>query len=142
MDEAIKNPYNVTIANKELDLIIPLTNSKSLEEIVNKLKEIDRKGVEPWIDLVIIVKTKGEPIQTLKQFVDKHFVSITRGKEEFYSILTDEERKKALEKYLDNLCEKVKIGKLERSDVVFCLSQVNIEFAKYLSSIQNQLKIF
>lgn len=140
IEEAIRNPEMVTVSNKELDLIIPILNFEPLAELLARIREADRKGPEPWIDPVIIIKTE-RPLKTIEQFVDKYFVSIALKREEFYSVLTDKIRMEALEKYLDRLCQKIKVGKLKRSDVVFYPSQVNTEFAKYLSSIQNQLLI-
>jgi hypothetical protein len=141
IENAIKNPKNITVENKELDLIVPLKNDKILEKIIEKIREADTKGPKPWIDPVLILKTESR-IKTLKNFVDKYFISLMREKEEFYSILTDKRRVFHLEKYFDKLCEDFKCGKIKRSDIVFYPSQVNEKFSNYLNEIQRELKIF
>lgn len=138
IDEAIKNPYNITVSAKELDLVIPLSDEISLSDLVDNIRKADRKGVEAWIDPVIIIKTKT-PLNVLKQFVDKYFVSLAKEKEEFYSVLTDKARVESLERYLDNLCKRTQIGRLRRSDIVFSPCHINQEFMRYLTIIQNQL---
>lgn len=140
IDEAIKNPKDVTISNRELDLIIPLNKENNLLKIITQIQEAD-EGKEAWIDPVIIIRTK-KPIKKLDSFLSKHYVSITRKNEEFYSILTDIERVKALEKYLNALCTKNRISELRRSDIIFYPSQINKEFNNYLSDIQNELNTF
>jgi hypothetical protein len=138
IDDAIKNPVGVTTSNKELDLIVPVTDREALEETIEVLRSADHIGSDPWIDPVLIVQSKT-PVKTLDYFVNKQYVSINRGQEEFYSILTDRKRTQALQKYLDKTCKKTQIGTLRRSDVVFHPSQINVEFADYLADIQNQL---
>lgn len=140
IEDAIRNPYGVTISNNELDLIIPLSNELRLPRFIKRLQNQDRKGPEPWIDPVIIVKSEDK-LKTLENFVYKHFVSISRSKEEFYSVLTDGKRIKSLERYLDNVCNRSKIGKLRRSDIVFNLSHINEEFANYLDKIMNEPRV-
>ncbi len=141
IDEAIKNPYGVTVLNHELDLIVPILNRETLCDTVKEIESLDQKGPEPWLDPVLIVKTKI-PVKTLDSFIDKQYVGIAKEKEEFYSILTDRERADALSKYLDKLCASTRIGNLQRSDVVFDASQVNKKFAEFLFNMQNQLRIF
>ncbi|MCK4670556.1 MAG: hypothetical protein KAT43_05115 [Nanoarchaeota archaeon] len=140
IDEAVKNPHGVTISNKELDLIVPIAEIVNLGQILKDIREADRKNPKQWIDPVIIVKTKT-PIKSLEGFVNKYFVSISHEREEFYCVITDRQRADALERYLDKLCERIQIGKLRRCDIVFSPSQINTEFADYLSTIQNQLRI-
>ncbi|MBW2974006.1 hypothetical protein KY346_06490 [Candidatus Woesearchaeota archaeon] len=141
VEDAIANPLGTTVLNRELDLIVPLHDSKDLYDTVHALQEADEEGPYQWIDPVLIVKTKT-PVTALEGFVDKQYVSIAKEREEFYSILTDEERTDALSKYLDKLCAATKIGTLQRSDIVFNTSQVNEKFADFLVNIQNQLQIF
>ncbi len=141
IDEAIKKSQGVTVLNRELDLIVPIIHSKTLYDTVKNIQLLDQKGPEPWLDPVLIIKTKT-PLKTLEGFVDKQYVSIEKEKEEFYSILTDKKRTNALSNYLDKLCATTQIGNLRRSDIVFDASQVNERFAEFLSSMQNQLQIF
>jgi hypothetical protein len=140
IEEAIRDPNRITISSRELDLIIPVKNPEMLEGLLTKIRKVDRIGPEPWIDPVIIVRTEV-PIKVLENFTNKHYVSIAREREEFYSIVTDKNRLAALEKYLDNLCKRIKIDRLGRSDIVFYPSQINNEFASFLQDIQNQLQI-
>jgi len=139
IDEAIRNPHSSTVLNRELDLAVPIKNNANLGDIVKSLQEADRKGPEPWLDPVLIIKTKS-PVSCLPDFVDKHFVSISKMQEEFYSIISDEQRLAALSRYLDKLCATTKIGSLNRSDIVVDTSQINKKFAEFMYDLQNQLQ--
>ena len=119
-------------------MVIPLDEPGILGSLIDNLMQANREGPNPWIDPAVIVRTE-RPLKILDKFVDKHFVSLAREREEFYSVLIDRKKADVLEKYIDRLCEKTTIGRLKRSDVVFFPSQVNIEFARYLASLQGQL---
>ena len=136
--EAKINPNGKRILHKELDLVVPLTEEGILEETVTKLREVDRSGPDRWIDPAIIVKSKLK-LKPIKTFFDKHYVSLMRDREEIYSILSDPVRADALTRYLDQLCEKNKIGAIRRSDIVFYPSQINEEFMHYLLELQKPL---
>ncbi len=129
-----------SVLNKELDLVIPISDASELVDLINNIQEADRKGSEPWITPVVIIKTSSR-LETIEHFVDKYFVSISREKEEFYSVLTDRYRVKALERYLHKLCANTQLGRLRRSDIVFSPSQINSEFADYLAKLQEELYI-
>jgi hypothetical protein len=136
--EARINPEGKRILHMELDLIIPLTEEGILEETITKLKEADRSGPDPWIDPAIIVKSKRK-LRPIRAFFDKHYVSLMRNREEFYSIISDPIRADALTRYLNKLCERNKIGTIQRSDIVFYSSQINEEFMRYLLELQKPL---
>lgn len=138
INEAIRNPHDVAVCNKELDLVVPVYNPRTLTNIITKIVEADRAGPMRWIDPVIIVRTNIS-LTNLEGFVDKYFVSLSRGSEEFYAILNDKRKMKALESYLDKLCETTKIGEIIRSDIVFSSSKVNKDFAYYLESLEEKL---
>lgn len=139
IENAIKKRYGISVGNTELDLLIPLVDSGILEELIRKIKEADEEGFEHWNDPVIIAKTDA-PVKLLDTFTNKYFASISRKNEEAYAVLTDEKRMNALSRYLDTLCAKTKIGRLCRSDIVFSPSQVNEEFARYLTRMLNPLQ--
>lgn len=138
IENAIGSPTGISVFNRELDFMIPVCNIENLESLVQRIKNADRNSPDPWIDPVIIIKTE-QPITAIPEFVDKHYVSLARDKEEFYAILNDRMRANALEKYFGQLCQEPCTGNLRRSDIVFKPSQVNKEFADFLSSIQNEL---
>lgn len=138
IDEAIQNPEGITVSNKEFDLLVKLEEKGMLEETIRSLTLADRQGSYPWIDPVIIVTTENE-IEVPANFRDNQFVSITKKREGFYSIISDKIRGEALRKYLDKLCAKTNIGNLRRSDIVFSPSRINPEFEAYLRGIQNEL---
>jgi len=141
IEDAIRNPIEITISHKELDLIIPLVNQENLEEILTRIREADYKSHKRWIDPVIIIKSE-QPLRKIETFVDKNFVSIEREEEAFYSVLSNRDRAIILERYLDKICNEIKIGNLTRSDIVFYPSQVNQEFHNYLLTKMKQLQIF
>ena len=140
MREAIKDPKDKIILNEELDLIIPIDTNKSLEEIVRNLRKSDKEGSETWEDPVIIIKTEFK-IRKIPRFLHKYFVSLIRNREEFYSVLSDKQRVNALERYVNNLCQRTKVGTIKRSDIVFYPSQINEEFMRYLLELQRPLRI-
>lgn len=122
----------ISVANKELDLFIPL-NAQSLDETIELIKREDAESPVKWEDPVIIVKSATK-IKTIPGFVNnKDYVSLERDCEEIYTILPDKKRSQALKKYYKKLCkEKPKIGELDLNSLVFNVSQVNREFLDYI----------
>ena len=88
MDEAITNPFGVTIVNNELDLIIPNQKSSNLLYLIDILRQCNNEGPYPWIDPVLIVKTENE-LQLKNDFLNAYFLSISRENEEFYTIVNN-----------------------------------------------------
>ena len=123
---------NIFIGNLELDLLLQL-NTVSLEDIVKNIISSNKLDLERWIDPVIIIRTKTT-LPTLSGFVNsKYFVGLGRTNEEFYTILTDEIRARALMTYLNRLCKSnLKIGELNEKSIVFEVSQINEVFYNYM----------
>lgn len=133
IDEVLENPQNISVWNKECDLIFPLEGESSLLDTLEKLLSAMEAGIRTWIDPAIIIKGAQSP---LDGFVPRDSVRLAKGREEFYAILHNESQKEFLIKELDKLCSIDKIGRLERHDITFPLSHINTEFARYLSLLQ------
>lgn len=133
LTRVIKNPpKEINVANNELDLIIP-SNGNHLADLVIKIREADETGPFPWVDPVIIIRTK-ELFETLPGFENMmYYVGIMREKEEFYTIIHESSRALALKKYLGKVCKEIpQIGKLNEKSITFNLSQINKEFFDYI----------
>lgn len=132
IEDVIKKEYRkLKVTHEELDLILPCQNIPLIDVILD-IQEANKEGPFPWDDPVIIIKTK-QLIETVPNFKNNtHYVSITRHKEEFYTIVNEDFIVKSLKKYIKNLCKKVKIGNLNENSIKFNLSQINIEFYDYI----------
>ena len=141
IDEAINASYTVTVSNNELDMLIPFDCADILQSFINNINEVSSKCLDKWLDPVIIVQTNS-PVESLDDFVDRPFVTISREREIFYSVISDNKRKESLQKYLDQWYERNKWCTLSRRDILFYESQVNKEFADYLLRIQPPFRPF
>ena len=133
IDEVVKNPANTIINSQELDLLIPI-EKENVSDLVSKIQEADNTGSEKWIHPVIIVK--GDvTFPVSKGFVKKDYASLSRQNAEFYSIVVDENKKIELEKELNKICDKIKLGaniSLGKDSVIYFPSQINPEFEAYI----------
>lgn len=131
--EVIKNPNNVILKAKELDLLIPI-EKENISGLVLKIQEADKKGPDKWVHPVIIVKGYVKaPI--VPGFVKKDYVSLSRKKAEFYAIVIDEKKKRILKKQIDKICEEIKLDaktSLGKDSVIYLPSQINPELDQYI----------
>ncbi len=123
----------VVVANTELDLLIPIEES-SLVGVVEKLMQSDRTGPCPWEDPVVIVKSKSVLPQITDFVGGRNFISINRLNEEFYSVISDEERTLELKRFIRNSCKSHCVGSLAESSLVFDPCQINKKFEEYIKS--------
>jgi len=132
IEDAKSQRNDISVMNREFDMLMPL-NATNLEQIINKIKELDSTGPAKWEDPVIIVQSNN-PIRTIPSFHNaKSYVNIRKNREEFYTIMLDETREEALKRYLKQLCEKTpKIGTVDENAIAFNATQINEEFIKYM----------
>lgn len=133
LEEATYIKSNISVINLEQDLLIPYKEKEDLTEAILKLREADNITKGHWIDPVIIVRTKI-PF-SLQDFGSRDCISLTKEKEEFYTIVFSEEKKKYFLRYIQKLCKKRSLGNLHYEDIVFSLSLVNNEFLSYLEKV-------
>jgi len=122
----------ITVANQELDLLVPLEEA-SLQTIVEAIQEADATGPHQWQDPVIIVRS-AQTLLPLPGFVPPGaYASLKRVREEFYTILLDQEHRAAFDSYLKRSHRTSPTAAHE--DVAFEPCQVNLEFLEYMSRI-------
>ncbi|MBI5797884.1 hypothetical protein HZA98_03190 [Candidatus Woesearchaeota archaeon] len=129
-ENTLASTEEIYTLNPELDLLIPLSPNENLESLVREIQHVDNIGIAPWIDPVIIIRPESS--LALPDFVERTCISLTKDKEEFYTILPTLKKKKAVVKYLKRLCRQTTIGSLRYTDIVLTPSHINKSFAKYL----------
>lgn len=123
----------ITISNRELDLMVPLTH-ESLEKTVETLQKADKTGPKTWRDPFVIIRLGRRNIGNLPGFVSStYYVNIRREREEFYTLVPSKRRSLALRRYVKRLCERVHVGELDENSVVFEPSQINKEAFDYMA---------
>jgi len=90
---------DVMVANKELELLIPLGISSNIESILKRIQKIDYASLERWMDPVIILKTQTK-YKKLENFFDKFILTITRKNEGVYTVIAYEKRKAELKEHI------------------------------------------
>ena len=131
IEEAIAKPLGVTIVNNELDLIIPVKKPSNLTNLIDIIREGNENGPFPWLDPVLIVKTE-EVLKLKYNLNNTYFLSISREKEEFYTIINNKNMQMEIANFLENECKISCVGNLIVSDIVFKPSYVNKEFYKFI----------
>lgn len=133
LEDTLRIKKNISVLNPEQDLVIPYKEKANLAEIVKKLQKIDRSSKGHWIDPVLIVRSQDS--LSIPDFASRDCVSLTKEKEEFYTLLSSIQKKKKLVRYLKKLCKEKPLGNLDYEDIVFSLSLVNNEFLRYLKRV-------
>ncbi|MDP3728042.1 MAG: hypothetical protein Q8R18_01170 [bacterium] len=133
LEDALRIQNKISVLNPEQDLVIPYEEKSHLAEVVKKLQEVDRASKGRWIDPVLIVRSQDS--LSLTDFASQDCVSLTKEKEEFYTLLSSVQKKKKVIRYLKKLCKERPLGNLSYEDIVFSLSLVNSEFLRYLEKV-------
>ena len=120
--------------------IYPIKTYETLTEIVNGIRDADKKGPDRWIHPAIIIRSDSK-LELLEDFSESQFINISKRCEEFYSILIDDARTNALKRYLRRVCNENDIGIFNESDVVIAPSQINKEFIEYLLINQSEIPL-
>lgn len=132
IDDAISQKKGVIVENQEFDLLVPLL-AENLEKTVLAIGEADKKGPAPFVDPAIIIHSANN-LPVIPGFqTDLHFTAVSGIKEQFYAVITDEQRLLSLKRYLKSICTKDGCpGKLTENAIVFFPSQVNKKFVDYM----------
>ncbi len=132
LEDAWKMKKVLNVKNPEFDLLLDLTQG-NLEAVINRMQVRNDSLKTKWEDPVVIVKSPVK-LASMPGFINElHFVSLTRGSEEFYVIVNDESRLKSLQSYLKKLCATPNCpSTLSENAFAFHPSQVNKEFATYM----------
>lgn len=104
IENVINSPKDKLVARKVSDLIIGLDDVDAVGSFMSYVLDADLTGPKPWRHPALIVVEVEQPIRDLpNSFHRKGFFNVRRTKSEFYSVIHDNTRERALEVYLGAL---------------------------------------
>lgn len=143
IEDVMNNPEDKIVARIQTDLIVGLCDADAINNFVEYVSLADASGPNPWIHpALIVVEMRGKLKGIPKSFHRKPFFNLRKLKSEFYSVIYDEHRRRALTKYIKGLALKSNVLKdMLTTPATIIKCHVNNELNEYMQDNLVALKL-